>query len=271
MYRRGIDNFEAISWDFDDTLIDSFPNDTDKSLHGRSGCDALAEFGRRYDLPSLQDITIAEKHKDFTDAVDHSVAGGNWVTLRRHGVVSGDYDPHHPYLVEIGKIKAELFEAMLVKEGKEVEGANAILAAIAETGKKQLITSSSPYQPIDVGLKHVLMSRHIFNRSDIVAEEDVSKFKPHPEPFSKALLAANLPISHIDRLIHVEDTPRNANTASRIGMFAIGLARPGLASPDDFRKVDFPPSLIVESLPELADFLGLDLAPLDRTIQIGYN
>jgi len=259
MHRRGIDRFEAISWDFDDTLTDNFPDDLEKSLHGRSGCDALAEFGRRYGFPALQEVTIAEKSHDFTQADDHSVAGGNWVTLKRYGAVSGDYDPHHPQLVELGKIKAELYEKMLIDEGKEVEGASALLFAIAETGKKQLITSSSPYRPIEIGLTHVLMAKHIFNRGDIIAEEDVSRFKPHPEPFSKALLAADLPISRVDRLIHVEDTPRNANTASRIGMFAIGLARPGITSPDEFLKVDFPPSLIVESHYEIADFLGLKI------------
>ncbi len=182
----------AVLWDMDGTLVDS------GDLHYRAWRETLA--GRR---PALGQPEFAATFGLRNDAV-----------LRRL------LDPHisDADIERLGELKETRYRALVHDEGvAALPGARAWLARLAAAGWQQAIASSGPRANTEAILD-ALDWRGVF--ATVVAAEDVTHGKPHPEPFLTA--AARLGAAPAACIV-VEDAPPGVEAGRRAGMPTIGV------------------------------------------------
>lgn len=133
-----------------------------------------------------------------------------------------DLEPFDDVLPTFEKLDAAGYDLYIISNGE-----HAILDAMIDT----------------LGVEHVL--------SDAISADDIERFKPHRELYELAAKRAETPI---ERMIHVSAGVFDAQGAQNAGMQGVWINRKGLPR-DPFGE---PPKLVIESLDELLDALGVN-------------
>lgn len=133
-----------------------------------------------------------------------------------------DLEPFDDVLPTFEKLDAAGYDLYIISNGE-----HAILDAMIDT----------------LGVEHVL--------SDAISADDIERFKPHRELYELAAERAETPIG---RMIHVSAGVFDAQGAQNAGMQGVWINRKGLPQ-DPFGE---PPKLVIESLDELLDALGVN-------------
>jgi beta-phosphoglucomutase len=203
----------AVLWDMDGTLVDS------GELHFLAWQEMLASLGRPLDRH-----TFASTFGLRNDAV-----------LRR----LVDPDVSDADIVRIGSAKEDRYRALVRSRGvAPLPGAHAWLARLASAGWRQAIASSGPRANTEAILAALALG-DVFEA--VIAAEDVTHGKPHPEPF---LTAAARVGADPARGVVVEDAPPGLEAGRRAGMPTVGVlsTHPSLDA-----------DVVVGSLTDLAD------------------
>lgn len=176
----------AVMWDFDGTLVDTEP------IWWRAEYQLMDELGG-----------------DWNDELAHELVGcdlltGARVMLNRAGRT--DVTPEDAVHKIVAKVNAALIEGEYTWQ----PGAKELLAECREVGMPCALVSASWRPILDTVLGH--LGEHPF--SVIVAGDDVTYGKPHPEPYLSA--AAQLGVQVEDCLV-MEDSITGATSGNASG------------------------------------------------------
>lgn len=184
---------KAIIFDMDGVLVDSEP------LHHFSGKQVFSRLG----------IVISdEEYQTFTGTSSHHM----WEIIRqRYGLNQCLQD-----LVDMSR--ANFFNCLLADETlTALDGVNALLSDLQQSGFKLAVASSSPLRVIE----HIV-ERFGFDKffTVLVTGDDVENSKPAPDIF---LLAAKLLGVSPDQCVVMEDSYNGVTAAKNAGMKCIGF------------------------------------------------
>jgi HAD superfamily hydrolase (TIGR01509 family) len=136
--------------------------------------------------------------------------------------------------------RAELIKEFVKTDLKFMEGALELILDLYNHNFKLGIVSSSRKDEIDSYLKALKISNYF---QGIVTAEDVSKVKPDPEPFIKALTRFSI---RPEESVVIEDTENGLIAAKKAGIKCV-IVPNSYTYTSNFKKAD----LIVSSLREL--------------------
>ena len=182
----------AVLWDLDGTLVDS------GDYHWRAWRDTMAAEGVSLSYQAFLD--------SFGQRNDRILA--NWLG----GDASADR------IRQIGDAKEAMYRDIARREGLvPLPGAREWVMRLREAGWRQAVASSAPRANVEVMLEAVGITALV---DAVVAAEDVTHGKPHPEVFLAAASRLGVPA---DRCIVVEDAAAGVEAARRAGMRRIGV------------------------------------------------
>lgn len=182
----------AVLWDMDGTLVDS------GDLHYQAWRETLAPRGRDLARP------------EFTATFG----------LRNDAILRRLLDPAigAAEIVRLGDEKEARYRALVTAHGiAALPGALDWLRRLADAGWRQAIASSGPRANAAAILAALDLGAAF---AAVVAAEDVTHGKPHPEVFLVA--AARLGVAP-DRCVVLEDAPPGLEAGRRAGMPTIGV------------------------------------------------
>ena len=182
----------AVLWDLDGTLVDS------GDYHWRAWQDTLAAEG----------VTLSYQAflESFGQRNDRILA--NWL--------GGDASAER--IRQIGDAKEALYRDIARREGLvPLPGAREWVMRLRAAGWRQAVASSAPRANVDVMLEAVGATALL---DAVVAAEDVTHGKPHPEVFLVAAARLHIPAA---RCIVVEDAAAGVEAARRAGMRRVGV------------------------------------------------
>jgi beta-phosphoglucomutase len=179
-------------FDLDGVLIES------EHLHAKAKKITLAAFG----------IHISEEafQKKYTGISDHAF----WIEMKEE---YPELTQEIPFLVQY---KKDVY-AQMTNDLQSIDGSVDFLKWLKEKGKRLGVVTSSDtfYQSIAFDFLG------INNLIDLLVNADqVSKYKPDPEPYLKMLEKLGDPLS--DSIV-IEDSPSGIKAASTAGFFVIGM------------------------------------------------
>lgn len=253
-----LSNLQGAVFDVDDTLLNNHPGGKSYGLHERSRLVAIRTVGRRHGIPALEHFSHQANLRTFYDAKVHSIEGAIWQTFVVAKYVHTDEpDPSHPILREIVELKNQLHEAVLRQYGQEVPGATEFVSLLTRTpgtASRLAIASTASRRDIDLFFEISGLGQY-FPNNRIISREQLTHFKPHPEPFNLAFATLGLSESARGHVLAIEDDPRGIMSAKAAGLFTAALTtrhhRETLAG------LAVPPDLIVSSYAELKQVLGV--------------
>jgi beta-phosphoglucomutase family hydrolase len=201
----------AVLWDLDGTLTDTMTS------HFRAWREVLA--GEGYELNWA---AFAASFGQRNDTALRSMLGS---------------EISDPDIERISAIKEARFRALVRQDGLQLlPGVASRLQSSRAAGWRQALVTSAPRANAEIMLD-VLGIGEFFDA--VVTGDDVTRAKPHPEPFLAAAAAVHVPPQ---RCLVVEDSPSGIEAASRAGMRSVAVG-PTSAS--------LPATLRVASLAEL--------------------
>lgn len=245
-------------FDLDETLLNNFPPGEKMGLHGQSRLLAAHEVGKRRGSPGLQNFTYEQCVESFNKSKIHSLYGVIWEMLVIAGEVSGQQtlDPEHPLVQEMVEVKERLHEDLLRTKGREVAGASAFVKALSENGLagKLAIASNATRSEIDIFLETSGLNR-FFPPDKIIARQQLTHPKPHPDAYNLAFETLGLPESARSKVAAFEDDPRGIMSAKAAGLYTCAITT--VYKREDLAKLAVPPDLIAGRYAEFAERLGL--------------
>lgn len=190
--------YKALIFDMDGTLVNSEP----------VGPNTFVQIAKKYGIEPDDDAydTFVQSWKRIGDYIDEKKVLGNFV--KRH-----DLD------IEPDEFVDEFFQTYLINLTKApaLTGVDNFLRQAKQNGCKMVIVSASKTAQIETVLKNHDW-QDIFDF--IVGEEDITKHKPDPEGYLKAVERIGLPASDC---VIFEDAKNGALAAQAAGAFVIGL------------------------------------------------
>jgi beta-phosphoglucomutase len=182
----------AVLWDLDGTLVDS------GDYHWRAWQETLAAEG------------VALSYQAFLDSFgqrnDRILA--KWLG----GEASAER------IRRIADAKEAMYRDIARREGLvPLPGAREWVTRLRAAGWRQAVASSAPRANVEVMLEVIGLTALV---DAVVAAEDVTHGKPHPEVFLAAALRLEVPPS---RCVVVEDATAGVEAARRAGMRRIGV------------------------------------------------
>lgn len=192
-----IENFKAVLWDIDGTLLDSEP------MHSR----CIAETGRRENIlvtssfiDSLVGVGYAGTHKQMQEKLGLSMAFDRWCSI-----VEGYYADHaHQILPR--------------------ENVMDVVLSLASQDIRQAAVSNSPRIVVDANMK--CLSKLLKGYSNpfefSLAREDVYEGKPSPEGYLMA--AARMGVKP-EECVVIEDSSSGMKAGRAAGMHVVGWAQ----------------------------------------------
>jgi len=255
-------DFQGAVFDVDETLLDTGASgDHAKALHERARRQALHEAGKRHNIPELLSVTPEENFRGFLDAPVHTLEGAVWHIMYTKGVVAVDeIEPANPLLREIVARKDELYENLLRTEGKPFPGAVEFVQWLAEEGLKDYlaVASTAIRRDIDIFFEMTGLTKY-FPAERIVAKENVSHAKPHPEAFDKAFLTLGLPEDARAKVLAFEDNPRGIMSAKAAGLYTCAITT--MYTREQLAALEVAPDLVAGSFDEFRLLLSEALEP----------
>jgi len=182
---------KGVIWDMDGVLVDSAP------FHFEAWKKIWEEKGIPFSFEDFKKIFGMRN-----DAIIRYFLGEN-VSLEE--------------IEEIGRRKEEYFRSMAKGRISPQEGLVELLEALREEGFKHAVASSGPRENVEFVVKELGILSFF---EVLIAGEDVSHSKPHPEIFLKASERLGIPPA---RCIVVEDSPAGIEGAKRAGMKCIAV------------------------------------------------
>jgi len=215
----------AVIFDMDGVLVDSY------EAHLRSWNDALRPRG----LAMSREDFSATFGRTSREIIDQLFPGR--IDEDQHAALDAEKEAAYR------RVLAESFPAM--------DGAPALLAALAADGFRLAIGSSGPPENVRVVLEH-LSGANVIEAA--VDGRQVTRGKPHPEVFLKAAEKLGVPPA---RCAVIEDAPAGIRAARAAGMAAVGLSgtvdRPALQRAGAHVVVDSLRELTPARLAKLVD------------------
>jgi HAD superfamily hydrolase (TIGR01509 family) len=181
----------AVLWDLDGVLVDS----------------------RRYHFEAFQRL-LAEHARELSEKEFAPLFG-----LRNDAILArlfGELTPERRDA--LAQRKETLFRAMIAGRVEALPGAVDLVSRVAGAGIAQAIVSSTPRANINLILRSLGVAHHF---DAIVADEDVTRGKPHPEGFT--LAAQRLGVTP-DACVVLEDAPEGVEAGNAAGARTIGVA-----------------------------------------------
>jgi len=259
-----LNNQEVVAaiFDVDSTLLDNsdYP-DPRLALHERSRLAAVHEVGRRHGIKELQEIDLQENLDAFLEAKTHTLNGAVWNILFRTGLVGEEeLEPSNPLLQEIVNLKNELHKDILLEFGKEVPGARDFLVKLSAAGLqgKMAVASTAVRRDLDIFFTKYDMW-DFFAKERVIALENVTHAKPHPEAFSLAYQTLGLPDELRSRTIAFEDDPRGIMSAKAAGLIVCGITT--RYNREHLAALEIAPDYIAGGYAEFEQLLGLTPTP----------
>lgn len=250
-----IDDVQGVIFDVDDTLLNNYPPKFPFGLHERSRLKAAQEVGKRHGIQKLIKFTDEQAFQAFNDAPEHSLNGAVWQMLIMAEAAQGEIDLAHPLLLEIVELKDRQHEDVLRKHGREVAGACAFVARLADRGFKDNMAVASTAYRRDILVFFEMADLHrFFPDHRIISRENFTHPKPHPEAFETAL--KTLSFKDKSKILAFEDDPRGIVSAKAAGLFTCAITT--RFSKKDLAGLAVPPDVVAESYDEFAKFLALD-------------
>jgi HAD superfamily hydrolase (TIGR01509 family) len=182
----------AALFDLDGTLVDTEP------LHLRAEREALASLG------------VTDLAADHPRTFGAGIAPGMRMLAERYGFASGDV---------VFEAYVPKWEALFRTELRPTPGASEALAMLREAGVACALVTSGEREYVDL-----VMARFGWGEmfSAVVTLESVTRLKPDPEPYLKALAALRLPAS---ASVGFEDSASGMRALKAAGVYAVGVHR----------------------------------------------
>ncbi len=248
----------GVIFDVDETLLNNFPPGEKMGLHGESRLVAAHRIGERRGIAGLKNFTYEQCVESFHKSQIHSIYGVVWQMLVIAGEISEQqtFDPDHPLVKEMVELKEHLHEELLRTKGVEVEGATAFVKALSDNGLagKMAIASTATRRDIDMFFEKTGLGE-FFPNEKIIARQQLTHPKPHPDAYNQAFAALGLPESARGKVAAFEDDPRGVMSAKAAGLYACAITT--IHKREDLEKLAVPPDLIAESYAEFAGLFGL--------------
>jgi HAD superfamily hydrolase (TIGR01509 family) len=182
---------QAVLWDMDGTLVDSEP------IWARVQIDLLASLGASW---TIEDC-VALVGSDLGDAVKV------WMSRIPAGAIEPDELAGRMY----GEVIRSLKEEVVFRPG-----AVELLQALKREGIPCALVSASYRVMIDAVMSH--LPPDLFDV--IVAGDEVTNGKPHPEPYLTA--ARELDVDPVDCVV-IEDSPGGTASGTAAGAFVVAV------------------------------------------------
>jgi HAD superfamily hydrolase (TIGR01509 family) len=182
---------QAVLWDMDGTLVDSEP------IWARVQIDLLASLGATW---TIEDC-VALVGSDLGDAVKV------WMSRIPAGAIEPDELAGRMY----GEVVRSLKEEVVFRPG-----AVELLQALKRDGIPCALVSASYRVMIDAVMSH--LPPDLFDV--IVAGDEVTNGKPHPEPYLTA--ARELDVDPVDCVV-IEDSPGGTASGTAAGAFVVAV------------------------------------------------
>ncbi|QNE17052.1 HAD family phosphatase [Kribbella qitaiheensis] len=181
----------AVLWDMDGTLVDSEP------VWARVQLELLAGLGAIWTLEDCVNLVGS----DLSDAVDA------WMARIPAGAIEREELAERMYGEVVGTLKEEV---------EFRPGAVELLQALNAEGIPCALVSASYRVMIDAVLSHLPPDLY----DVIVAGDEVTNGKPHPEPYLTA--ARELKVDPADCIV-IEDSPGGTASGTAAGAFVIAV------------------------------------------------
>lgn len=249
--------FKGVVFDVDETLLDTNVQDPINGLHELARLQAVHEVGQHRGIPELVKVTPEQNLEAFHGAALHSLEGSIQHLLFMVGLADSEaLDPTNPLLLEIAQRKDELFVEVLRQKGKPIEGAVEFVDWLAAQGLKNrmAIASTASRSDLDIFLEELTDLKKHFPDKRIIAKDNVSHVKPHPEAFDKAFRSLGLPDSARAQVLAFEDNPRGVMSAKAAGLFTCAITT--IHTREALAKQPVPPDFIADSFAEFRQWLG---------------
>ena len=133
-------------------------------------------------------------------------------------------------------------------EGTPMPGATEMLAALRRASIECIVVTGSGQQSLLDKLSASFPG--VFSQDKMVTARDVTKGKPDPEPYLKAMQRAGV---DPDECIVIENAPLGVRSGAASGAFTIGVLT-GPVPSDEMIKAGA--DMIFDSMPDLASFLS---------------
>ncbi len=220
--------------DMDGTLYDSMPS------HARAWRQMMAEIG--------VDVPVSEffMYEGRTGASQISLLFDKYL-----GRQATEQECRELY-----RRKTELFAAM--PEVKPMEGASEMLSFLKEIGVKRVLVTGSGQRTLLDRLDRDFPD--IFSEDLIITSRDVSRGKPDPEPYLKALKLAGV---RADEAMVIENAPLGVEAGSRAGIFTIGVNTGPI---DPAALSDAGADLVFDSMKDFAEMVPMVVYELLTTM-----
>lgn len=125
---------------------------------------------------------------------------------------------------------------------------------------KLAIASTANRRDIDAFLEMTDLAQY-FPDNAIIARQQLTHPKPHPDAYDQAFVALGLPEEARARVVAFEDDPRGIMSAKAAGLYVCAIATNH--SKESLARLAVPPDLIASSFSEFARLLGVpDVLPV---------
>lgn len=222
------DNFAAVLWDMDGTLIDSEPLwiETELEMLRRYGLEMSTETHQRLIGSGLWEA--AEHFRDLGVPLSADEIVAEWVYGVSRGIANS--------------------------EPQWRPGAVELLASLKQAGVPCALVTMSTRSLADAVIS--MLPAGTF--SAVIAGDEVTHAKPHPEPYLLGAAALNV---SIESCLALEDSPTGLTSAFSSGATAIGI--PNMVSLDE--------APAHRLIPTLADFDADTLRELHNDIRAAFS
>lgn len=232
------ENFDAVAFDFDCTLADSF------STHMKARMEAFKEQGYGH-------ITEAEHAKGHTyGTTSPSIIGG---ILKSTGVINSEANVNEdPVVGAILDIKMQKYSEIVQKGVDPIPGAIEFVANLPKRYKLAIVTTASLTDVLPFLEKHDLRRR--FNEELLITEETAAaeslELKPAPDEYE--LARKRLGIEEPARMLAVEDSTAGIESAKRAGATVLALLTTNSREVLEAMPEELKPDYIVKDFTEVS-------------------
>ena len=247
-------------FDFDGTLLSNEIEAGKLGTHERLRLEAVQEIGRKYGLAALITATGEQSRLAFETVQVTAFANVLWNMLCILGVRHNPDEPDFgdPLMVEITNLKDQRYQQYLGRSAVEVPGSTEFVRHMASVVDGYIaIGSSARRDDIETYLATKQLSNLLPTRR-ITSIENVTRTKPDPEVYIRALETLDLPKHLHDRVCVFEDDPRGIMAAKAAGLYACAITT--RYSKTQLLSLEVKPDIVADSYEEFTEIL-LDAIP----------